>query len=133
MDVSQLFSDLQPVAQVEGPEPVVRIAYSPHFAEVMGYFRRVLLNEEYSERALLLSAEAINLNAANYTAWQYRRKCLDVLHADKSEEDRKHVWQEEQAFADEQCRNNMKNYQVSLSKFADSSHVLQVCVDVCLV
>lgn len=99
----------------------------------MGYFRRVLLNEEYSERALLLSAEAINLNAANYTAWQYRRKCLDVLHADKSEEDRKHVWQEEQAFADEQCRNNMKNYQVSLSKFADSSHVLHVCVDVCLV
>lgn len=112
MDVAKVFSDLVPIEQNEGPEPVVRIAYTPDFVEVMSYFRRVLVNEEYSERALQLAAEAIGHNAANYTAWQFRRKCLHELHSESSEEQRKAAWREELEFADEQCRNNMKNYQV---------------------
>ena len=112
MDLASIFSDVEPIEQNEGPEPVVRIAYSPDFIEVMGYFRRILVNEEYSERALRLSAEAIGMNAANYTAWQFRRKCIAKLHEQTSEEERKAAWRKELAFCDDQCRNNMKNYQV---------------------
>jgi len=35
---------------------------------------------EYSERSLQLSAEVIARNAANYTAWQFRRKCIATMH-----------------------------------------------------
>ena len=112
MDVAAVFSDLEPIEQNEGPEPVVRIAYTPDFIEVMGYFRRILVDEEYSARALQLSEEAIGLNAANYTAWQFRRRCITKLNEQGTEEQRKDAWRKELIFCDEQCRNNMKNYQV---------------------
>ena len=38
------------------PVPVVKIDYSADFMRIMGYFRRVLVNEEYSDRALKLCA-----------------------------------------------------------------------------
>ncbi|KAL1522563.1 hypothetical protein AB1Y20_017548 [Prymnesium parvum] len=112
MKLADVFSDLEPLEQNEGPQPVVQIAATPQFVEVMGYFRRVLVNQEFSQRALQLSAQAIALNAANYTAWQFRRRCLTELHAASSEEQRLAAWRDELEFCDEQCRNNMKNYQV---------------------
>jgi len=54
----------------------------------------------------------ISHNAANYTAWQYRRRCLDELHKQSTPEQRLEAWRQELCFCDEQCRNNMKNYQV---------------------
>ena len=96
------FADVIPIEQEDGPTPVVRIAYSPAFSLVMGYFRRVLVDEEYSERALALSAEVIDHNAANYTAWQYRRQCVARLHVDAPEEQRLAAWREELDFCTEQ-------------------------------
>lgn len=54
--------------------------------EVMDYFRAFLLSDERSQRALLVTAEVIKLNAANYTAWFFRRLCLEVVAADLREE-----------------------------------------------
>jgi len=108
----QLFSDVTPIEQDDGPVPVVKIDYAPSFTKVMGYFRRVLVDGEHSARSLLLSAEVIEHNAANYTAWQYRRHCVRELANDKTEEEQKAAWREELAYCTEQCLDNMKNYQV---------------------
>ncbi|EFC43663.1 predicted protein, partial [Naegleria gruberi] len=97
------FADLEPIPAQEGPNPVVQIAYSDDFKEVMGYFRAVIQNNEISERALELTAEAIELNPANYTAWHYRRIVLDGLNADLSKEIE---------YLNQVSEDNPKNYQI---------------------
>ena len=60
----------------------------------------------------LAAAEVIDHNAANYTAWQFRRKCIRELTKEKSEAEVKAAWQQELAYCTELCIENMKNYQV---------------------
>ena len=93
MDIPVVFADLEPLPQDEGDEPIVRIAYPPGFETAMNYFRRVVINGEYSERTLQLSAEVIGHNAANYTAWLFRRRCLAELYGRSAAEGNLAAWQ----------------------------------------
>jgi len=97
------WSDITPIKQDDGPNPVCQIAYSPEFSEVMDYFRAILQKDERSERALQLSSEVIECNPANYTAWYFRRLVLDALKSDLKKE---------LEFVSKVGFNNPKNYQI---------------------
>lgn len=120
------WKDVTPVEQDDGPHPVVQIAYSerckclPSFSDstarpvqfpfplfpvndVYNYFRAVVCNGEKSERALELTENALRLNAANYTVWQYRRDILKDLKADLNQE---------LSYIEGVILGNPKNYQV---------------------
>ena len=61
------WSDVIPLPQDDGPDPVVSIAYKDEFRETMDYFRAVYHSDERSARSLDLTSDAIGLNPGNYT------------------------------------------------------------------
>jgi len=97
------WSNLTPVALAESDGACAQVAYEAGFAETMGYFRAILRMEEKSARALALTARVIEGNPANYTAWHYRRECLEALGSD--------LW-EELEFVTTAALESPKNYQI---------------------
>ncbi|KAM7253080.1 hypothetical protein ACFE04_008898 [Oxalis oulophora] len=100
------WSDVVPLRQDDGPNPVVPIAYKPDFAETMDYFRAVYHADERSPRALLLTKEAIHMNPGNYTVWHFRRQILETLGEDLYKE---------LDFVGQVAKTNSKNYQICMN------------------
>ena len=80
------WSDVKPLEQNEGPEPVARIAYSEKFIDVYNYFRAIVHSGEISQRALDLTQDAAELNPANYSVWHHRRFLLKQLNSNLTQE-----------------------------------------------
>jgi protein farnesyltransferase/geranylgeranyltransferase type-1 subunit alpha len=99
------WSDVVPIEQDDGPNAVVKIAYSDLFRETFDYVRACMQSNEMTERTLELTKSACKLNPANYTVWCYRRQILYHLGSDLNEE---------LAFVGQMIQDNPKNYQVNL-------------------
>lgn len=80
------WSDVVPVPQNDGPNPIVLIEYSSEFVEVMSYFRAIVAAKEHSPRALELTKEVIARNGASVFGWNYRWCCLLAMGSDLIEE-----------------------------------------------
>lgn len=95
--------------------------------EVFDYLRAVIAAREMSERALALTTEALQLNPANYTVWQYRRDIMAALEWDL------HV---ELSNCEDVILDNAKNYQVwhhrrcIVELLNDASHELSLTAEV---
>lgn len=84
-------------------EPVVQIMYSDRFKDVYSYMAAIMQKEEFSERALALTSDAIDCNTANYTVWHYRREILRNLKLNP---------EDELKFTESVILDQPKNYQV---------------------
>lgn len=65
--------------------------------------RAILQKNEHSERALRLTAEVLEYNAANYTIWTFRRSVLQTLKSDL---------RKELEYVGHIGKENEKNYQI---------------------
>jgi len=97
------WKDVIPIYLTDEENSAVRIAYSEKFGETFAFVRAILQTDEKSPRAFDLTSEALQLNPANYTVWNFRRVLLKFLKFDlKNELD----------FISETIFENPKNYQV---------------------
>lgn len=119
--LKEIFIDIEPMHQDDGPNPICSINYTQEFVEAMGYLRAILSLDERSQRALDLTTICLRLNAANYTTWHFRRRCLAKLSSNEPNADKNsnsvilydnEVVQSELAFASELGGGNPKNYQI---------------------
>ena len=101
------WTDVQPVdlRAADGPSPLVIIDYSERFKDTHAYFYAGYSRQEKSTRMLQLTEDVIAQNSANYTAWYWRRACLDSMSISD--------WKSyEVEFTSKWAEESPKNYQV---------------------
>jgi len=119
--LKEIFIDIKPIHQDDGPNPICSINYTQEFVDAMGYLRAILRLDERSQRALDLTTICLRLNAANYTTWHFRRRCLAQLSSNKPNSDQNsnsvllydyEMVQSDLVFSSELGGGNPKNYQI---------------------
>ncbi|KAL7558670.1 hypothetical protein ACA910_010043 [Epithemia clementina (nom. ined.)] len=78
-DLPDLFADVVPVPQDDGPDVVCCIDYPAGFQKVYDYFRAILKRHEISPRVFGLTSLCLHHNPANYTVWHVRRQCFSLV------------------------------------------------------
>lgn len=64
------WDDIIPLPQDDGGQyTLAAIAYTDEYSEAMSYLRAIMAKNEMSERALALTEDIIDMNAAHYTVW----------------------------------------------------------------
>ncbi|CAH2079032.1 unnamed protein product [Thlaspi arvense] len=121
------WSDVVPLTQDDGPNPVVPIAYKEEFRETMDYFRAIYFSDERSPRALRITEKALRVNSGNYTVMILRCfvECLILVLLSSSTvlkwefdwkrlvlEELNHDLYGELEFIKSLANDNSKNYQL---------------------
>jgi protein farnesyltransferase/geranylgeranyltransferase type-1 subunit alpha len=104
------WTDITPIYHSPREEAVIRIAMTEEFIDAFAYLRAVMQSNELSERTFELTTTCIQLNAANYSVWQFRRNILKALA--KSQGDFAKNLADEFEFCENTAYDNPKNYQV---------------------
>lgn len=104
---TEKWSDVTPIEQYtkETDPGICKIDYTQDFEDAMKYFRAILHADEISRRALELTQVVIKVNYGCYTAWYYRRKCLDQIGTPED-------WKWESKFLNSIGVALEKNYQI---------------------
>ncbi|KAF7491380.1 Protein farnesyltransferase/geranylgeranyltransferase type-1 subunit alpha [Sarcoptes scabiei] len=97
------WSDIEPMPQNEGDDPIFVIKYTPQYEDTYNYFRAIQVKQEYSERAFQLTTDCVRFNPCNYTVWNYRRCLLEKLNKNLMDE---------MTYIHKVIFENQKNYQV---------------------
>ncbi|KAI0701051.1 protein prenylyltransferase [Cytidiella melzeri] len=75
------WTDIVPIPQYDGVNPIAPIFYNPEYKDATDYFRGIVKTGEMSQRVLELTEKIIRMNAAHYSAWQYRYRTLLAIKA----------------------------------------------------
>ncbi|ODV92818.1 hypothetical protein CANCADRAFT_21957 [Tortispora caseinolytica NRRL Y-17796] len=97
------YTDVVPVPQDDGPDPLCAIIYNDDYKETSGLLRALMKSGEASDRALAITSAVIALNPAHYTVWAYR---IDILPKTSQTVEGELAWLESVAEA------HPKNYQI---------------------
>ncbi|KAK6529874.1 CAAX geranylgeranyltransferase alpha subunit [Arthrobotrys megalospora] len=108
------WTDITPLPQDDGENPLAQIAYPPEYALAMSYLRGVMAVNDHSARVLDLTADIIGMNAAHYTVWGYRFKTLMALETSNGFNDGKTdwSWRKELDWVQSIAKQYEKNYQI---------------------
>ena len=109
-EIPIVFSDITPIPQNDGAQPVCRIDYKPDFTLAYDYMRAILKADERSDRALQLTTICLQLNPANYTVWHFRRLCLEKIGLTEQ------IIQRDLELAAQLGGSNPKNYQIAFHR-----------------
>jgi protein farnesyltransferase/geranylgeranyltransferase type-1 subunit alpha len=105
------FAGLAPLPAADAGGRVVAIQYTPRHAECLAYLRAVVASGEGGDRALEVTADAIDHNSADYTAWQARWEALTSAGGVGADGVAARL-REERGFTTAVSLVNVKNYQL---------------------